>query len=281
MRAVNLLPSDMRGAPQGSAAPAVRVDEAGGPGPFVVLGALAMCVAALAAYVVTNNTINDRQAKLTSVSAQGKAVAAQAEKLKPYADFQALAEARISTVRDLAGSRFDWEQSLRGISRAIPADVTLKSLTGTVSGQANGGASTIRGAIGSPAIELKGCTPGQRSVARLMSRLRNVDGVTRVSLSKSIRPDTAASTAGPAGSGGVVDSCGTGRPPAFEVVMFFEKSTVPSSVQEVTLSNGQPAAGAAGQSQPAGQAAPAPNGQPAPANGQAAPASTTPGATTR
>ena len=47
------------------------------------------------------------------------------DQLKPYADFQAMAETRIQTVKDLAASRFDWEQALRDISRAIPADVTL------------------------------------------------------------------------------------------------------------------------------------------------------------
>ena len=39
-----------------------------------------------------------------------------------------MAKARVQTVRDLAGSRFDWEQALRDLSRAVPADVTLTSL---------------------------------------------------------------------------------------------------------------------------------------------------------
>ena len=43
-----------------------------------------------------------------------------------------MAKARVQTVRDLAGSRFDWEQALRDLSRAVPADVTLKSLAGDI-----------------------------------------------------------------------------------------------------------------------------------------------------
>ena len=67
-----------------------------------------------------------------------------------------MAKARVQTVRDLAGSRFDWEQALRDLSRAVPADVTLKSLTGDISTDAGGGGSPLRGAISAPAITLHG-----------------------------------------------------------------------------------------------------------------------------
>ena len=52
--------------------------------------------------------------------------------------------------------------------------------------------------------------------------------MTRVSLGKSLKP--AAADEG-AVSGAVTedDGCGTGRPPAFEVVMFFERSKVPAT----------------------------------------------------
>ena len=231
MKAVNLLPPDLRGA--GSPASAVgSADEGvGRAGAFGVLGALAFCVVALAAYVLTSNTIKDRQAKLDQVTAQAAAVSQHAAQLKPFADFQAQAAQRVATVRDLADARFDWEQALRDISRAVPADVTLTDLSGTVS-SASGGGSTVRAAIASPAVELKGCTSSQRSVASLLSRLRNVDGVTRVSLSKSDRPEMAA---GPTAGAGEPGGCGKGRPPAFEIVMFFELDKVPATVQDVTV----------------------------------------------
>ena len=68
----------------------------------------------------------------------------------------------------LASARFDWEQSLRDLSRALPGDVYLNSLKGTVGGDSSGGSgSGIRGAIGgAPAIELSGCTKSQPAVAR-------------------------------------------------------------------------------------------------------------------
>ncbi len=124
VRAVNLLPPDTRGASKSSAELAVGPEAKGGAGAFVVLGVLAACVAGVAGIVVTDNTIKQRSADLDAVAQQQQAMQAQVTKLKPYADFDAIAKARVQTVRDLAGSRFDWEQALRDLSRAIPQDVT-------------------------------------------------------------------------------------------------------------------------------------------------------------
>jgi Tfp pilus assembly protein PilN len=283
MKAINLLPHDLRGTPKGtSQKAAVTPDEPGGIGAFVVLGALAACVVALAAYVLTTNTVKDRQAQLEAVTARAEATNRRINQLKPYADFKALAETRIQTVKDLASSRFDWEQALRDISRAIPADVTLTSLNGTISSESGGG-SAIRSAIAAPAVELKGCTPDQKSVAMLLSRLRNVDGVSRVSLGKSLKPDASAVPSAPvAGSAGL--ACSGDRPPSFELVMFFERSEVPQNVEDVTVT------AAAGAAQPAGEQTgttpPAsgvttPPADPAGTNGTATPATTPQGGGSR
>jgi len=256
MKAINLLPTDLRGSAKSGSPKANKAaaptDEPGGIGAFVVLGALAVCVAALAMYVLTSNTVKDRTAQLDAATAQADATTQRANQLKPYADFQQMAETRIQTVKDLAASRFDWEQALRDISRAIPADVTLSSLNGSVSSETGGG-SGIRSAIAAPAIELNGCTKGQKQVATLLSRLRSVDGATRVTLSKSVRPDkddTTSASSGPTADGTTNErpACGNGRPPTFEIVMFFERSDVPSSVEDITVqtAGSAPAAGANG-----------------------------------
>src|SRR5215210_4463758 len=229
MKAVNLLPHDLRSGAKGPA-PAVSAgtEDAGGPGPFVVLGALALCLVALAGYVLTSNAVKDRQAKLADVKTRTEATTRQLTALKPYADFESLSNARVATVSDLATSRFDWEQALRDLGRALPGDVTLSQLSGSVSSQtgSGGGASPLRGALDVPAIELQGCTTGQTDVARLMSRLRNVDGVTRVSLSKSDK-ETATVRSMPAATGQTslptdVNACGRGSKPTFDVIAFFE-----------------------------------------------------------
>jgi Tfp pilus assembly protein PilN len=253
MKAINLLPNDLRGTPKSEsrkAKAAAATDEPGGIGAFVVLGALAVCVVALAAYVLTTNTVKDRQAKLDAATAQAQTTIQRVAQLKPYADFQQMAQTRIQTVKDLAASRFDWEQALRDISRAIPTDVTLTSLTGSISSDSAAGGSAIRSAIASPAIELKGCATTQTQVAQLLSRLRAVDGVTRVSLNSSTRPDKAAPNTGSVaaapnsdGSSSATQAiCAGGRPPSFELVMFFERSKVPSSVEDIDVA---PSGGAA------------------------------------
>ena len=228
MRAVNLLPPDIRGGSPKPAAELAAGPEAkgGGAGPFVVLGVLAACVAGTAAYVLTNNTIEQSKSDLASVTAQQQTVQAKAAALKPYADYQAMANSRLETVRDLAGRRFDWEQALRDLSRAIPANVTLSSLNGDLgagsgSSASPSGGSSLRASIDAPAISLQGCTSDQRSVARLMARLRSVDGVTRVSLSKSAKSGDSAGAVGTTGGQG---PCGSGKRPTFELVMFFESS---------------------------------------------------------
>jgi Tfp pilus assembly protein PilN len=255
MKAVNLLPSDLRGAAPASAAVASGDQATGRLGAFAVLGVLGFCVVALAAYVLTANTVKDRQAKLDQVTVQTAAVSAQAAKLKPYADFQSSAQTRIQTVTDLASARFDWARSLRDISRAVPADVTLTHLLATISTAATSGGTddALRPAIASPAVSLQGCTTGQTAVAGLMARLHAVRGVTRVAISKSVRADLSTTiTAGGATDG---KACFGKRPPDFSVVVFFERADTPATVQDVTVSGSGKASGGAAGSTAAGSTA--------------------------
>jgi Tfp pilus assembly protein PilN len=243
MKAVNLLPPDLRGAGRPATAISVADEPAGRMGAFAVLGALAFCVVALAAYVLTSNTIKDRQAQLDQVSVEASTVTQQAAKLKPYADFAAQAQERIQTVKDLASARFDWEQALRDVSRAVPGAVTLKQLNGSISSGTAAGGGALRGAIPAPAIEMQGCTAGgQRDVATLLSRLRDVDGVTRVSLQSSERPAPGSQTSVAAPAAGTsATGCGAGRPATFSLVIFFEHSTVPATLQDVAVGGSSPA----------------------------------------
>src|SRR5689334_8445526 len=221
MRAVNLLPPDLRSGPKGPAPAVSSGEKTSGAGAFIVLGVLAFAVLALAAYVLAGNTVKDRQADLARVTNESAQVSARATALKPYADFASVAQARVQTVTDLANSRFDWEQALRDLSRAVPSDVMIASFNGDLgAGTASSG---IRGAITAPAITLTGCTYSQTKVAALMARLRTIDGVTRVSLSKSDKEATASvgSTTdrnAPSATG----YCAKSGVPAFELVVFFE-----------------------------------------------------------
>jgi Tfp pilus assembly protein PilN len=273
MKAVNLLPSDMRKA-AAKATARVRPERAEGIGAYVVLGALALCVTALAAYVLTNNSVKQRTADLEQVGAEAEAVAAHAAALKPYADYEAMATARVDTVRGLAAARFDWEQALRDLSRAVPSNVELQNLNGDMGlpGTEGSGGDPLRGSIQAPAITMTGCAPDQPAVAAMMARLRAVDGVTRVSLSKSVKGENAGPV--PAGSG---DSgpCGTKSPPSFSAVVFFEGSSALQHLSEESGGVPVPTAVAGGGEQGASGAVEQANGT----AGTAEPTSTTPGST--
>jgi Tfp pilus assembly protein PilN len=228
MKAVNLLPNDVRGAAKPTAETAAPVAK-GGIGPFVVLGVLAACVAALVGYVLTNNTVKQRQSDLAEISVRQQAVQTQVARLKPYADYANATRSRVKTVHDLASERFDWEQVLTDISRAIPADITLSKIAGDISTDAgsSSGGSDLRSDITAPALTLDGCGPGQTGVARLMARLRGVQGVTRVTLSHSdkekITASAGASTTDQIATRNAMP-CGNGLRPTFELVIFFENA---------------------------------------------------------
>ncbi len=154
-----------------------------------------------------------------------------------------MAETRIQTVKDLASSRFDWEQALRDISRAVPADVTLRELNGTISDApraAPAAASAARSPR--PRSSSRAARAGQKQVATLLARLRNVDGVTRVSLSKSTKPEASQTVgaASPIAGGADAVGCTGKRPPNFEIVMFFEGAEVPATVEDVTVQPAPP-----------------------------------------
>jgi Tfp pilus assembly protein PilN len=252
MKAVNLLPSDLRGSLK-PAPVAAAGEPAGGSGAYVVLGALALCVVMLAGYVLSTNTIKQHQADLAELEARSAAVMAESARLKPYADFQSAAQARVATVRDLATQRFDWERSFRDLARAVPQDVSVKTLGASVSSQSgsSGTSSPLRGALDVPAIQIDGCTSGQNAVARMMSRLRAVRGVTRVSLQSSTKSaDNAAGNVVDSGAGAQVTGCdapGGSTPPDFTVVVFFEKdasaAAAPTGTAPTAGTTGAAAAG--------------------------------------
>jgi Tfp pilus assembly protein PilN len=268
MRAVNLLPSDLRGAAPKPARSA-RPEPVQGIGAYVVLGALALCVAAFAGYVITTNGIKQREADLVAAQQRTTAATAKATALKPYADFQALASARVETVRGLAAARFDWERALRDISHAVPADVKLSALNGDMGlpGTGGSGGDPLRGSIQAPAITMTGCAPTQTGVARMMSRVKGVDGVTRVSLSKS---EAAASAAV---STTAESPCSGDDPATFSLVVFFERA----AALDAYAASG---AAAAASSVPVPNAVNQANGAAGAANGTQPADGTTPPATT-
>jgi Tfp pilus assembly protein PilN len=231
VRAVNLIPADQRRGVGGGGA------GGGGTATYAVLGALAAVVVAVGAYVLVGNSVNSRKSDLARVNAQATTAQQQATALQPYREFAKLREARVQTVASLAASRFDWERVMSDLSRALPNDVWLTSLIGTVApgvsfegANSSGDTGALRSAVQTPAVELVGCTETQSEVSRVMARLRLLHGVTRVSLGSSEKTDSTAGSGGGASAsgGGNSGDCrnGSSHFPQFEMVVFFKGPAV-------------------------------------------------------
>jgi Tfp pilus assembly protein PilN len=203
---------------------------------YVLLGLLTAAVALVTVYVLTNNSITSRTAALKSLNAQVTQEQAAVARLGVFTKFSQLAQTRVGTVRSIAAARFDWHAALSDLSKVVPADTTLQSLVGTVvpgassGGTASAGTGGLRGAITAPAFELTGCTRSQDDVARLISKLRLINGVTRVSFNNSQATNTASAT----GPSGTAQGCGANAP-TFSLVVFFQPvaNAGPSGVTSV------------------------------------------------
>ncbi len=218
MRAVNLIPRESARSRIGSLAP------------YALIGGLSVALIAVLAYVLTHNTVVDRRAQVASLETQAQAMQQQAEVVKPYREFASMAQARVETVRQLGAARFDWHRAFHDLATVLPDDVWLTSLLGTVTtgvtveGASSGSTATLRSAMPNPAIELSGCTTGQQGVARLMSRLRLMSGVVRISLADSIKTDAAGGGSGGGSADASSGDCthGSGAFPRFGIVIFFD-----------------------------------------------------------
>ena len=146
----------------------------------------------------------------------------------------------MQTVKDLAGSRFDWEQALRDLSRAIPADVTLSALTGDITTGAGGGGSQLRAAISAPGDHAPGLRPradAGRPPDGAPARHRRRHPRVAAQLGLREASTTRARTTTRARSSCATPSpCGAGKRPKFEVVVFFEQDAAAVATTPTTAS---------------------------------------------
>ena len=232
MRAVNLIPADLRraGGSPGATGPAV----------YVLLGVLAALVVLVAVWTLAGRSVANGQSDLDRVRAEAAAAEVRAGQLKPYTQFKELRTKRLETVNSLSRSRFNWPFVLREVSRVLPKQVWLTDIVGTVAPgvqlEDSGGIQTtqLRNQLASPALEIAGCSTDQEQVARWLARLRSVQGVSRVTLGTTEKADIPV-TKNQTGGGNEDDSStdcrqGNRRIPRFELIIFFEASTAtPSS----------------------------------------------------
>jgi Tfp pilus assembly protein PilN len=241
MKAVNLIPTDT---PRDERS-AKTIAQSGPIGAYVVLAVLALVVVIAGAWTVTSKQLSEQQSDLARVEREAQAAEAKAASLTSYTEFAALSKARVETVSGLLEGRFDWAHSLREVARVVPADVDLTSLVGTVSPTAKvegGGGASLRAALPVPAVDLIGCAKSQAHVARLIARLRSIDGVQRVTLASSEKSDSA--------SLNETDCRKTEKMPQFQMTVFYkaQDGIVPAAAPPASTS----AAPAASTTAPAG-----------------------------
>lgn len=185
MRPVNLIPSEHRrqatGAQSGSA--------------YVIVGVLAVLLGMSAFYVMTTNKINDSKTKSAEAKAEADRLQSQANSLGPFASFTEVKDTRLSSVAQVATSRFDWERTMRELSRVIPRGSWLQSVDAKVSSPGDPSTASQNGETGGPpAVQLVGCTLNQSDVAKTMLRLHEMHGVADVKLNESSVPTGTSAT---------------------------------------------------------------------------------------
>jgi Tfp pilus assembly protein PilN len=222
MRAVNLIPGDVRSAPR------LRAGSSG-VGVYLLLASLAALVVCAGLWASANKQAGDRTVKLERVEAQAAAADKRGVRSASYVEFKRLALDRVQTVKTLSQTRFDWANAMREVGRVLPADVWLTGLSG-VSGAGSGSPGPATSAAPAPSITLDGCTRSQAKVAGLMARLRAIDGIRGIALKHSEKPDAAGDA-----------SCPANRPsdPRFTIAISF---AVPGAPRDHVDDTGQIAA---------------------------------------
>jgi Tfp pilus assembly protein PilN len=229
VRPVNLIPPEER---RGSAA-------AGRTGALslLVVGILALAVVGVTASVLLGNDVNEKKAEVAALEQREAEVQARAASLASFANFKQIKQARSETISALAASRFDWRRVMEELARVIPARVWLVKLSGSATGEVEGAGEA---AIAGPSLEMTGCARSQRDVARMIGAVEDIDGVTRVTVTRSEKSDGEATGSGATDSTGVSEECRTRAYIAqFDLVAAFDAIAVPEGATPPLAEPGQ------------------------------------------
>jgi Tfp pilus assembly protein PilN len=199
VKPVNLIPQDQRRR---------TPREGSGKGAHAVLGVLAVLLAMAVVYVLTANSVTEKESQAEEARIEAEQLEAKAATKENFTNFAQIAQTRAASVAAVASTRFDWERLMRELSRVMPAGSWLTAASASVSGDpsmaanpTDAAAATAAPGAGSPSADLTGCTPKHSDVARMMVRLRQLHRVVDVELTQSSSPETAAAST-------TIDGCG-------------------------------------------------------------------------
>jgi Tfp pilus assembly protein PilN len=173
MRPINLIPAEERRRTRGAGSRS-------GPLPFLLIGGLALLLVGVLMLLHYSNQISDREDNVAQLESERSVATAKAAELAPFTSFVQMGEQRTSTIAELADARFDWPRVIQQLSLILPPDVYFTSMSGSA-----GGGGLEASAVSVPSLALAGCASSQDAVAGFVATLKQIDGVTRVSLANS------------------------------------------------------------------------------------------------
>jgi Tfp pilus assembly protein PilN len=213
MNAVNLIPRESRSR---------RESMSVSPPTLALIGGLVVVLIAAVLYVTAANSVATRKSELAQVTA---GVAGWTAAANSYSSFVQAAQHRtqeLTDVRKLATSRFPWSDLLGQIGGLMPRAAALSSLTAATS---SAGASAATSGTGAslPGVQLSGCAASQSVVAQTMVQLREVKGVSDVTLSSSAVSGAGANSTGTSSATPASGECPF--PVQFQLALTFNPSS--------------------------------------------------------
>ncbi len=153
-----------------------------------------------AGYYVERSVVNDRHATLADVQAQVAVVDAKAAPLRAA---QAAAAARMAAAGSVSEKRVAWEALLADVSRVLPKQVYLQSLSaqsptplapGVVTPAPTTPSATPAPAPGASGFSVTGVASSHVTVAVILDRLASLPWLTNVTLVSSANGSTTGTT---------------------------------------------------------------------------------------
>lgn len=210
MRAVNLIPEELRPRVPGDGDPRVA---------YGVLGALALLLLLVLVSISFSNklkTIEDQTAAITAETQKHNATVATVATSPD--EIAADVKSRTLLVGGLAKTRFPWGDALEDLSKSIPSDTTLN----TISVSSDAASSGTTEASGGPKVSLAGCTSSWVGYSRFMTWLKTMPGVDSV---KSNSSAVAAASESEGEDGKRQENCGP-APLSFSLDVIYAPRTV-------------------------------------------------------
>lgn len=231
MRAVNLIPEELRPRIPGDGDPRIA---------YGVLGGLAIMLVMVLVAISYSNKLKTIEDQTAAINAEAQSHRTKVAAVATTPD-QVAADVKTRTllVGGLAKTRFPWGDALYDLSRAIPSDTTLNDIN--VRSGTTGGADA---ATSGSTMSLTGCTSSWVGYSRFMTWLKTMPGVAKVESSSS-----AVGTAAASGDGTVDRTKNCGPAP---LTFGLDVTYMPRTIDLLGLP--KPDAGAAGASGATGAA---------------------------